>query len=39
MTITAEIAEALLELEGYDDEEHRALLELVRAFLDQADDG
>jgi hypothetical protein len=36
-TATA-IADALDELALYDDEDHRALLDLVRQFLDQDDD-
>lgn len=37
MTTTTAIADAIHELEAYDDEEHRALLELVRVILDQVD--
>ena len=32
------IADAIAELEAYDDEEHRAVLELVRELLDEQDD-
>jgi hypothetical protein len=38
MTITQELAEAVAELEAYDDEEHRALLDFVRAVLEARDD-
>ena len=34
-TTTAEIADAIQELETYDDAEHRAVLDLVREILDQ----
>ena len=39
MTTTTAIAEAICELEPYDDPEHRAVLTLVRAVLDEATGG